>query len=895
MKTNWVIEFGEIEEKSQVGEKNWNLSSMKSKNYPIPHGFAITQRAFENFLTYNKIEEKITPLLNDIDYKDPSDIKRVSSRIKEIIEKSKIPQPIREDILKLRLELNPGPIMVRSSALGEDSGDNSFAGQLDSFITEGTDLEIEESLLKCWASFWNERALSYQHHKKVKLKGMGVAIQEMVRPQLAGVLFTRNPNHSSREEMILEFCFGHAEELVSGHITPGSLSINRKNKEIKVLSQPEQEKFKIKEIKGDENWISELIEIAFKLEAEYKVPLDIEWAVDENETVKIVQSRPITKLHDLKEETDKSSFNGKLIHWSNVNVSENYPKPITPLLYSIAQQSFFHYFRDLGKSFGVREARLIENNDNFKNIIGTHGARMYYNMTSIHSTIQIMPFGKKLSFYFNNFVGDPRSKTDGLVEKSNESFFDIILQVFEVLLVFLTTLLTFLLIPLKIRSLENEVDRFLKFCNETPGKLNLKSHLTKSYNGFLKIRFLSWKKASLADSLAMFAYGLLGTFLSKNVQNADSKKNSLLQGIPNLVSSEPPEKIWELAQKIKSSNELSELFKKDSDEIYQKIQTDQQYISFKTSLDRYLKKWGHRCSGELMLTEANFIEDPAKFIETLKTYLKSDIKSPKEIISQKTKERERIILVTINELQGEGLEQIFWPIKTIFFKLVLAATSQGIRYRERVRLKQALIYGSLRQTVLKLSHIMINEEILENEDDIFFLTYQEISRYLAGAEMLPQSLGKIAKERKIEHEKLSLLDPPDHFYLPEGVYYESNEEIILEKREDIKTGDKNTLIGLPACGGEKKGRVRLLNTALEVNKLTSGDILLTKQTDPGWATVFPLISALVIERGGMLSHGAIVAREFGIPAVVGIQNATALIKDETEILVDGNNGLVKLL
>jgi len=894
MKTNWVIEFGKIEDATKVGEKNWNLSKMLSDGYPIPHGFAITKQAFENFLALNDINSKIVPLVKEIDYSDPIDIKRVSERIKEIVIESKIPQPVVDDILKLKTELDSGPVMVRSSALGEDSGDSSFAGQLDSFITEGTDREILDSILKCWASYWSERALIYQNLKKVELQGMGIAVQEMVQPQVAGVLFTRNPNHSSKPEMLLEYCFGHAESLVSGQITPGAISINRETKNNTVLSQPDQFEYNKDEyfIKGDELWINKLIDISLKLESDHGAPVDIEWAVNKDGDVKIVQSRPITQLLDISKNTDK-----KLIHWSNVNVNENYPKPICPLLYSVGRQSFYHYFRDLGKSFGIRETRLIEHEYYLKNIIGSHGGRMYYNMTSIHSCIQLMPFGKKLSNYFNNFVGDPRSKTDGIEEETKETPFEILIQVYEVVLILLTTLATFLFIPFRIQSLEGEVDKHLKKCQSNPGKDKIDQHLKECYNGFLKIRFLSWKKASLADSLAMFAYGLLGTFLSRYVENADTKKNSLLQGIPNLVSSVPPEKIWELSKQIRSSNELKELFNRDSKEIYTEIQSNKQYIVFKNSLEDFLLNWGHRCSGELMLTEPNFQEDPASFLDTLKGYIKAEVESPKEVISRKTKERERIILATINELQGEGLQQFFWPIKTLFFKSVLAATAQGIRYRERVRLKQAMIYGAFRQTLLKLSHVMVNKDILKSEDDIFYLSYIEIADYVAGAHMLPKSLIEIANQRRIEHERVSTFSPPDHFYLPEGEYFESMENVILEKRENISSikADANTLVGLAACGGTKEGRVKYLDSALEAKNLTPGDILLTKQTDPGWATVFPLISALVIERGGMLSHGAIVAREFGIPAVVGVENATTRIKDESQILVDGNNGAVRLL
>ena len=264
MKTNWVIEFGEIEDVNTVGEKSWNLSQMVNQGHPIPHGFAITKQAFENFLSYNDIENKVAPILKSIDYSDPVDLKRGSEKIRDIIISSKVPRPVVDDIIKLKTELSDGAMMVRSSALGEDSEDSSFAGQLDSFITEGTDDEIIESLLLCWASYWSERALFYQNYKKVSLQGMGVVVQEMVRPVVAGVLFTRNPNHSSKPEMLLEYCFGHAEILVSGQITPGAITINRDNKAVEILSRPDQIDYKSEEhiVTGKEKWITDLFSVA---------------------------------------------------------------------------------------------------------------------------------------------------------------------------------------------------------------------------------------------------------------------------------------------------------------------------------------------------------------------------------------------------------------------------------------------------------------------------------------------------------------------------------------------------------------------------------------------------------------------------------------------------------
>lgn len=859
---------------AQSGEKATNLSQMIQDGLPIPPGLVVHHRSFEYFLSSNHLQEQIEELVAVVNHQDPEDLVETAQKIKDLILAGKIPQPIIERIEQLKSSLPIGPYMVRSSAIGEDGEDSSFAGQLDSFQTEGDLDEIKENLKKCWASYYGDRVLFYQKEKGVELKGMGVVIQYMIRPLYAGVLFSRSPMGLDPDEMLIEFCYGHAEKLVSGQINPGAIRMHKKIQDVTILHEPEQSIAGIKLLSGRETWLQNLRQLAITLEKKMG-PCDIEWTVDQNQELYLVQSRPIT-----------TESHGRWISWSNVNVNENYPRPITPVLYSIALQSFYHYFRDLGIGMGLTERRLLQYEWELKNIIGCHGSRMYYNMTSIHTCIGALPFGQKVSSYFNTFVGDPNDQTKSTKKNDDRK---LALQIYELARMIIVTAKTLFCIPSRVATLEKEVDRYLQSTRQHVDTQHLFEHLKNKFHGFLFIRFLRWKNASLADTLAMMSYGILGTFLNRYFKNAAELKNTLLQGIPNVVSSIPPEKIWELSHTIRKSNELTDLFKQDSSYIYERIINDITYSKFKTEFEYFLVHWGHRCSGELMLTEPNFQEDPISFIEILKGYIDCDIESPKVLIAKKTQERKKLLFKVSFQLFKSPLDFILWPFKLIFFHIVVALTAQGIRYRERVRLKQTMIYGAFRKTLLELNQYYKESGLFKDQDDIFFLTFREISELMTGSSQFQHGLHEIVTVRKNEFNRVSLYNPPDNFHLPEGMVYFPGCPIKV-----ITNNDNDALTGLPACGGTIRGRARILNSALEAKKLSRGDILVTKQTDPGWAPVFPLISGLVIERGGMLSHGAIVAREFGIPAIVGVKSATVIIKDGQEITIYGDTGRIEV-
>jgi pyruvate,water dikinase len=321
------------------------------------------------------------------------------------------------------------------------------------------------------------------------------------------------------------------------------------------------------------------------------------------------------------------------------------------------------------------------------------------------------------------------------------------------------------------------------------------------------------------------------------------------------------------------------------------ITDDERFSAFKVALVRFQEEWGFRCSGELMLTVASFQEEAAPLLGLIRNYLLSDSGSPLEVLQRQANERIADTARVHRELRSRRVLPIVPRVlQPAIVARVLRWTQACICLRERARLKQALLYSRLRRIVLEIGRRLIADGRLERWDDIFFLTAEDIDALLSGSAMFPDGMRALVALRREEHAKLARIAPPDSLTLREGEYFSA-----AQPPAASSTAGRTALEGLGACGGVVTARATVLADVKESARLRAGDVLVTRQTDPGWGPVFPLISGLVVERGGMLSHGAIIAREFGIPSVVGVKDATRRILQGSVVTVDGNRGTVRIV
>ncbi|MCI5222440.1 MAG: hypothetical protein D3924_07170, partial [Candidatus Electrothrix sp. AR4] len=744
--------------------------------------------------------------------------------------------------------------------------------------------------------------------------GIAVLIQAQVDAALAGVLFTQAPaamdghGHNEKgEQMAAEFCYGQGEQLVSGRVNPGRLRISRKNFHWQQLAHPEQAEQSTPEGEQSvcEQWIRQLAEAGLLLEEVFQAAQDIEWVLDRKKQLHIVQARPITVPAPVTATATEKNAEIKYI-WSNANVQENFPEPVCPLLYSIASTGYTHYFRKLGIGFGLSKRRIHKMRRPLQNIIGVHGGRIYYNLSNIHTVIREMPFGEHLVDFFNNFVGaEKKTAAESQERKGTGTIIALIRQSLELAIICLKTAAKLLRIEQGVRRFEARADRFA--AQTRPNQLHRKSigQLGDDLADFIAIRQHRWFGASLADFAAMISYGLLRVLLHKAFAHLpqDSLHNDLLKGITGLVSSEPVIQLWKLAEQIRSNPKLEELFQKDTKNILtdmhqageQQDQADRPLHRFAKNFDRYLDLWGFRCSGELMLTVPSFQEDPSGLIEILKTYAGMTGDSPLKVLEQQQETRRQLTKELIRRLKDpDDAASSPWPGYIFLLQRCLSLTQTAISLRERARYKQALLYSRVRRIALALGEQLAARRITERKDDLFFLSYQEIIDLVSSREMFAcNGLKKIISMRRQEHACFAAMSPPDHFELTEGEYLH-----LAPKKEDRLTGpqeEHRPMTGITACGGSITGRAAVLKDINESELLGEGDILITRQTDPGWAHIFFLIKGLIIERGGMLSHGAILAREFGIPAVVGVEQVTDRIPQHSTVHLDGDRGYVQII
>jgi rifampicin phosphotransferase len=931
--SEFIVPLARLENAETAGAKASNLARLIRLRQPVPDGFVLTNAALQAFLRAHNLTPVVGRLTHDLDVACPDRIRTAAEEIATAVRACDLPPELAADLDLALTPLLSDAVIIRSSALGEDAGDASFAGQLDSIGGAGGAAAVRRAILDVWASQWSARALTYQIARGRTLSGMGVVVQRQIASTISGVLFTVSPANPA--EMMLEYCGGSGEALVAGRENPGRIAIGRDDLQWKPLASPEVAIIREWRLLNTAQ-LQSLGRRALAIERAFECPQDIEWTMDRAGRIWIVQARPITNttgstrlvLHDgfytsgstrqvLDERFEAAGSTRQVVHggfeaagstrteyWSNANVNENFPQPISPLLYSIARTGYYHYFRNLGHAFGFSARRIAAMEEPLRHIIGVHGARMYYNLTSIHGVLRSAPFGEHLAAWFNQFVGSEDTNAPAYVDVRLTPG-TVIGQAGELAMIAFRTAWQYLFVTSRVERFERAASAYAARTRPELLPDRTSRELLDDFRAFIDIRNNRWLDASLADAASMVCYGALKRALSTAFPAADQAAlhNSLLKALPNLPSSQPALELWKLSRMVRADDGLTRLFAEHpSAGIVQTVRHDPTFAAFGRALHAFLDDWGFRCSGELMLTVPSFQEEAAPLVDIIKAYAGMDTLSPGEHLDvqrdERLRETARIAALLRKRrllLYVPGLHQ--WHVVSV----MLRWTQHAIILRERARLKQALLYSRLRRVSLALGGRLVADGRLAQPDDIFMLTADEIDDLVSGYTMFPDHVRDLVNGRRHAHSGLSATTPPDSVRLAAGEYLGDFEHARPVDRENVGASDRPDsdiqrpiLTGLGVCGGVTTARAAVLRDVTETHLLQPGDVLITRQTDPGWGAVFPLISGLVMERGGMLSHGAIIAREFGIPSVVGIGDATRRIPHGQDVHVDGDRGLVRI-
>ncbi len=856
----------------EYGSKALNLARLKRLGYRIPPGMVVGDGAFQQHLQDAGLGDRSRRLAAQLASLGGGEIRQEGAAIRAQILNTPLRQALRDQLARAYQAVWLGKLLaVRSSAAGEDTHESSLAGQLDSLLGVASLERLEEAIRTVWASLWSERSLFYARHRGFGAMRMGVIVQELVDARHSGVLFTRDPVAVLQSEgAVIEYIAGLGDRLVAGEVNPRRARVRYRD----LMVTRDDTGSTAPEPDLPDETLKELGRIGFELEQKFGAPQDVEWSVDGGNNLVLLQARPVTAAPSGRDR----------IVWSNANIAENFPGVISPFLYSIVSRGYTAYFRNLGLGFGISRWRIAAMSGALNSIVGLHAGRLYYNLSNIHTALYLAPGGTLLARWFNQFTG--AREFPGVDKLAG----GVVSRMIELARVAARTTWQYLGVGRRIARFERAVDSYAESTRPEQLKSRALADLAADLRGFLDIRLNRWNDAALADTAAMVCCGALKHVVSKMASSLDDATvhGNLLSGLSGLASARPISELWKLSREIRADAGLRNLFATaNAAEIASQLASPE-YDGFGRRFDRYLDVWGFRYSQELMLTNPTPQENPLPVVRLLQSYAREAGPGPDEISARQKIIRERLTGMTAARLTPAAWLRWLPLSRAGRFRQVLRAAQGSILLRERARMKQALLYTRLRHVVLRAGSELARQGFIERGEDVFFLAVDEVLALIEET-LAPDVARETIRRRRCEQDLFAGVEPPDSFVLDRGEEWRPG--AAAPAVSEGKAGD--SLRGSCACGGRVEGNAAVVLDVSEADCVRAGDILVTRQTDPGWATVFFLIKGLVIERGGMLSHGAIIAREYGIPAVVGVPEATQRIRTGDRLRVDGDKGVVE--
>lgn len=780
---------------------------------------------------------------------------------------------------------------VRSSAIDEDGRQHSFAGQFESYLYVRKE-DIFARIKDVWRSLFSERILAYRTLNNLGLGlGIGVIIQEMIDADVSGVAFGMNPISGNRKEKLISGVFGVGEGLVSGYLDADNFIVHKKGtidrqivrKKEKFILNPAGKggvmKLDVPRIHQNDQSIPDahlhqLDSILDQLRMEYNLFLDVEFAV-KNDLLFILQARPITSLDKVPDLT------ADYVLWDNSNIIESYPGVTTPLTFSFISQSYEGAYKLFCSFLGVSEDSIRRNGRVFANTLGLINGRVYYNLKSWYHMLAMLP-GYSINARFMERMMGVKEQFD--VPKSYQlstgdawrSMLWMALQMYR----------RFKSLPQKRTEFKALLDATIAKYKQIDFQRKNANELMQLYLYFERKLLNQWKAPLLNDFFAMIWFGLLQK-RTEDYTNGQHPNihNDLLCGSADIISTQPIHRSIAIATFVQEVDYLRAIFEsEDPENIWQIVQHDSRDESERllVQIRQYLADFGERCVGELKLETISYSQDPPKFVQIIKSYVEASI------TTANTNNNVEEVLRSNAEEKMKGVLRRK-PLKKWLFRKTLKKTRELVSARENLRYERTRAFGVVRELFTHIGKRFYEEDILEFERDVFYLTKDEIFAYIEGRSV-NQDLKSLVAVRKDEFELFRRMDPPSERIATYGAVYQSNDFFSNSKNEPIE-GD---LKGIGCCPGQVRAQVRIVLNPSETKTL-NGDILVTSSTDPGWVTLFPSAGGILVERGSLLSHSAIVSREMGIPCIVGVTGLLRTLKTGDWVEMDGNTGEIKIL
>ncbi|MGM7722207.1 phosphoenolpyruvate synthase [Metabacillus sp. Hm71] len=863
----YVLEIREIE-KAQlllVGGKGLNLGELsKIRGIQVPEGFCITTEAYQKVLEQNEVFHALLDQLILLKVEDRDQIGEISRKIRQIIMEAEIPSDVAYAVAHHLSQFgDEHPYAVRSSATAEDLPHASFAGQQDTYLNIIGKEAILHHISKCWASLFTDRAVIYRmqngfDHKQIYLS---VIVQRMVFPQASGILFTADPITSNRKVLSIDASFGLGEALVSGLVSADCYKVRDgeivdKRIAIKKLAiygrkeggtetrqiDPDQQKT---ETLTDQQ-ILQLARIGRQIEAHFGFPQDIEWCLVDD-TFYIVQSRPITTLYPIPKANDEE--NHVYLSVGHQQMMTDAMKPLGLSFWLLTtpapmRKAGGRLFVDVTHQLASPVSRNI-----LLNAMGQHDPLM---KDALMNIIERGDFIKSLP---NDVKAPSSSKGNTVMLEQIENNPSIVSDLIN-----------------RSRSSIKELKQNI----QTKRRSDLFDFILEDIQELKKILFDP-------QSSAVFMAAInASSWINEKMNEWLGEKNAadtLSQSVPNNITSEmglalldvadvirPYPEVIDYLQHIKDDNFLDELVNFDGGQ------------EARNAINAFLNKYGMRCAGEIDITRTRWSEKPITLVPMILNNIKNFEPNAShrkfEQGRQEALEKEQELLDRLKRLpDGEQ--------KAKETKRMIDLIRNFIGFREYPKYGMVNRYFVYKQALMKEAEQLVQANVIREKEDIFYLTFEELHEVIRTNKLDYQIISK----RKDEYKLYEKLTPP-------RVITSDGETLSGEyKREDLPA---EAIVGLSVSSGVIEGRARVILN-MEDADLEDGDILVTSFTDPSWTPLFVSIKGLVTEVGGLMTHGAVIAREYGLPAVVGVENATKLIKDGQRIRVHGTEGYIEIL
>ena len=876
-----------------AGGKGLNLVRLTRAGFAVPRGFIISTDAYREFVRANRWLPPILSGVADLSAEDASALERASAQIRASFSAGKIPEELETQIRAAYAKVQDRPVAVRSSATAEDLPDLSFAGQQDTYLNVIGKQQLLEAVVNCWSSLWTARAIGYRIRNGIDHQeaALAVVVQEMAQSEASGVLFTANPLTGLRIESVIDATLGLGEALVSGQVVPDHYVVDTLNKRIltKTLGEKKistrgkagggvetiEEESWARQALSDED-ILQLAEIGRQIENEYSFPQDIEWALAENRLY-ILQSRPITSLYPLP----KESFDPLLV-WFSFGSLQGLLGPITPL----GQDAIRMAASGAGSLFGAQirydqndvvvpagERLWIRINDVLRNPLGARAYRIFlgFGEPSVRQILQ-------------GLVDDPRlGAGKGHVRFSTlGGLLGFVIPIFGRAAVNMHD-------PQKaVRNLQNYIES--QFVHPTITGEDKFARLAQ------RLQFMEAQVSTTLSRLLPRFVPLMGPAIaSLNLLTrltGDEKESQtdhgfsataleVMRGLPNNVTTEMDLILWKTANAIRQDPEsFSAFLNSDARELAARYLRGTLPAAAQTLVSDFMQRYGMRGLAEIDMGQPRWREEPTAIMQTLQSYLQIPDEMAPDVLFEKGAKAAQL---AIEKLAAQARQGTGGPVKERIVRGAAMRTRILMGLRESPKFFIVRLMGIIREELLASGREFAGEGILERPEDLFFLHFHELQALANGdlrdwKSLIAGRHNAYDRENRRRQVPRVLVSDGRTFY--EGLGSEAD------------AGD--VITGSPVSPGVAEGIVHVIFDPRGA-QLAPGEILVCPGTDPAWTPLFLAAGGLITEVGGMMTHGSVVAREYGIPAVVGVHQATTRLKDGQRIRIDGTAGKIMIL